>query len=94
MTEQEKIEALVRHRLEQATEAVSAAELNLANGLQRSTVNRAYYAMFYAVLALARARVLGWRPAAPRYSPRGWSMTWRLPSPLRSHKVLVNTDRP
>jgi uncharacterized protein (UPF0332 family) len=35
---------------------VAAAELNLANGLQRSAVNRAYYAMFYAVLALLAAR--------------------------------------
>ena len=42
--------------LEQAAEAVAAAELNLANGLQRSAVNRAYYAMFYAVLALLSAR--------------------------------------
>jgi hypothetical protein len=49
VTEAEKIRALVRYRLEQATEALAAAELNLANGLARSAVNRAYYAMFYAV---------------------------------------------
>ena len=55
MTETEKIQALVRHRLDQATEALSAAELNLANRLERSAVNRAYYAMFYAVLALLAA---------------------------------------
>lgn len=30
--------------------APSAADLNLANGLHRSAVNRAYYAMFYSVL--------------------------------------------
>ena len=42
--------------MDQAKEALSAAELNLANGLHRSTVNRAYYAMFYAVLALLAAR--------------------------------------
>lgn len=56
MTEAEKIAALIRYRLDQAKEALSAAELNLANGLHRSTVNRAYYAMFYAVLALLAAR--------------------------------------
>jgi len=56
VTEAEKIQALIRYRLEQAAEAVAAAELNLANGLQRSAVNRAYYAMFYAVLALLAAR--------------------------------------
>jgi uncharacterized protein (UPF0332 family) len=52
----EKIDALIRYRLEQAEEALAAARLNLANGLQRSAINRAYYAMFYAVLALLAAR--------------------------------------
>ena len=33
MTNAEKIQALVRYRLAQATEAVAAAELNPANGL-------------------------------------------------------------
>jgi uncharacterized protein (UPF0332 family) len=56
VTEPEKIRALVDYRLEQAAEAVTAAELNLANGLARSAVNRAYYGMFYAVLALLAAR--------------------------------------
>jgi uncharacterized protein (UPF0332 family) len=56
VTELEKIQALVRYRLDQAAEAMAAAELNLANGLQRSAVNRAYYAMFYAVLALLAVR--------------------------------------
>jgi uncharacterized protein (UPF0332 family) len=51
VTESEKIRALVRYRLEQAAEANGAAELSLANGFERSAVNRAYYAMFYAVLA-------------------------------------------
>jgi uncharacterized protein (UPF0332 family) len=56
VTEAEKIAALIRYRLAQAKEALDAAELNLANGLHRSAVNRAYYAMFYAVLALLAAR--------------------------------------
>jgi uncharacterized protein (UPF0332 family) len=56
VTESEKIRALVRYRLEQAAEAMAAAELSLANGLERSAVNRAYYAMFYAVLALLASR--------------------------------------
>jgi uncharacterized protein (UPF0332 family) len=56
VTEAEKIQALVRYRLEQAAEALAAAELNLANALERSAVNRGYYAMFYAVLALLAAR--------------------------------------
>ncbi len=56
MTDAEKIDALVRYRLEQAEEALKAARLNLTNGLQRSAVNRAYYVMFYGVLALLAAR--------------------------------------
>ena len=56
MTDAEKIHALIRYRLEQAGEALVAAELSLTNGLHRSAVNRAYYAMFYGVLALLAAR--------------------------------------
>lgn len=52
MTEADKIKALVGYRLEQTDEALRAAEANLKEGLARSTVNRAYYAMFYAALAL------------------------------------------
>lgn len=52
MTEADKIRALVEYRLEQADEALRAGEANLREGLIRSAVNRAYYAMFYAVLAL------------------------------------------
>jgi len=56
VTDAEKVDALVRYRLEQADEALAAARLNLTNGLQRSAVNRAYYAMFYGVLALLATR--------------------------------------
>jgi len=52
VTDAEKVEALIRYWLEQADEALAAATLNLTNGLHRSAVNRVYYAMFYAVLAL------------------------------------------
>ena len=45
----------MRYRLEQASEALTAADVNLANNLHRSAVNRPYYAMFYAVLALLAA---------------------------------------
>ena len=56
MTDAEKVDALVRYRLEQADEALAAARLNLTSGLQRSAVNRVYYAMFYGVLALLATR--------------------------------------
>ena len=58
MTESEKVDVLIRYRLDQADEALAAAETNLSNGLHRSAVNRAYYAMFYAVLALLASRQL------------------------------------
>ena len=56
MTDAEKIQALIRYRLEQADEALAAAELSLTNGLYRSAVNRGYYSMFYGVLALLASR--------------------------------------
>ncbi|MGQ0561043.1 MAG: HEPN domain-containing protein [Gemmatimonadota bacterium] len=56
MKEGEKIRALVAYRLEQADEALEAAGVSANQGLPRSAVNRAYYAMFYAVLALLATR--------------------------------------
>jgi uncharacterized protein (UPF0332 family) len=48
----ENIQALVAYRLEQADESIEAARTLLDKKLIRPSVNRAYYAMFYAVLAL------------------------------------------
>ena len=48
----DNIEALVKYRLEQADESLQAAEALIKEGLLASAVNRAYYAMFYSVLAL------------------------------------------
>jgi uncharacterized protein (UPF0332 family) len=56
VTDAEKIATLVRYRLGQADEALTAARLNRGNGLTRSAINRGYYAMFYAVLALLARR--------------------------------------
>lgn len=48
----ENIKALMTYRLEQADESLEATRILLAKRLTRPAVNRAYYAMFYAVLAL------------------------------------------
>jgi uncharacterized protein (UPF0332 family) len=48
----ENIYALVNSRLEQADESLEAARTLLDKKLIRPSLNRAYYAMFYAVLAL------------------------------------------
>ena len=53
------IKVLVEHRLGQAHETLQAAQNLLASGLYRDAVNRGYYAMFYAGLALLASRVLG-----------------------------------
>ncbi len=52
----ENIQALVAYRLEQADESLDAARILLDRTLERSAVNRAYYAMFYAVPALLATR--------------------------------------
>lgn len=48
----ENIRALVTYRIEQADESLLAAKTLLDKKLIRPSVNCAYYAMFYAVLAL------------------------------------------
>jgi uncharacterized protein (UPF0332 family) len=48
----ENIKALVSYRIEQADESLEAARTLLDKKLIRPSVNRAYYAMFYAVLSL------------------------------------------
>lgn len=50
---QTSVEQLVRIRLEQAKESILEAQTLFSAGLYRGTINRAYYAMFYAVSALA-----------------------------------------
>jgi uncharacterized protein (UPF0332 family) len=47
---------LVRYRLGQADEALRAASILLREESLRARVNRSYYAMFYAVLALLVTR--------------------------------------
>ena len=48
----DNIRILLNYRLEQADESLEAAQVLLDKGLLRPSVNRSYYAMFYAVLAL------------------------------------------
>jgi len=49
----DSLKTLVEYRLEQADEALEAAETLLKANLLGSAVNRAYYAMFYSVLQCA-----------------------------------------
>jgi uncharacterized protein (UPF0332 family) len=50
------VEVLVKYRIEQAEESLEAATVLLEKKMERQSVNRAYYAMFYSVLALLATR--------------------------------------
>jgi uncharacterized protein (UPF0332 family) len=51
LTKEEK-STLIKYRLERADESLRAAQLMLENKLYIPAMNRIYYSMFYAVLAL------------------------------------------
>ena len=55
----EQLEALLRYRIEQAHDTLREAEILLNAAALRGTINRAYYAMFYALLALLATKQLG-----------------------------------
>ncbi len=52
--------ALIRHRLKQADDSIEEAKVLLKEKMSlRAVMNRLYYSMFYAVLALLQAKRLG-----------------------------------
>ncbi len=60
---------LIKYRLEQADETIQDVQLLIENNRLRSAVNRIYYGMFYALLALGlayqfetskHAQLIGW----------------------------------
>jgi uncharacterized protein (UPF0332 family) len=55
----EQLEDLLRYRIEQAHETLREAEILLGEEALRGAIDRAYYAMFYALLALLATRQLG-----------------------------------
>ena len=54
-----RLSTLLRYRLEQAHETLREAQILLKEDALRGTINRAYYAMFYALLALLATKQLG-----------------------------------
>lgn len=54
----EEIKALIEYRLHEAKESREEAELLLKNGKYRGALNRVYYSMFYATLALLASKQL------------------------------------
>ncbi len=55
----EQLEKLIHYRMEQAHETLREAEILLNGSALRGMINRAYYAMFYALLALLTTKQLG-----------------------------------
>jgi uncharacterized protein (UPF0332 family) len=54
----ENMQALIHYRLEQADESIAAASILFQKNLLRRSVNSAYYAMFYAVMALLAIKMM------------------------------------
>ena len=56
----EEVLALIKYRLEEAEDSIKEAEVLLTEGMSmRAVMNRLYYAMFYAVLALLQEKEMG-----------------------------------
>lgn len=55
----EEIIALVRQRFKQAIDTLKEAEFLFTKEMLRGTINRCYYSMFYATLALLAIKQLG-----------------------------------
>lgn len=55
----EQLEALIGYRIEQAQETLREAQILLDEEKARGALNRAYYAMFYALLAVLATQRLG-----------------------------------
>ncbi|MEK6582112.1 MAG: HEPN domain-containing protein [Nitrospirota bacterium] len=56
----EELFELIKYRLKEADDSIKEAEVLLREGMSmRAVMNRLYYAMFYAVLALLQEKELG-----------------------------------
>ena len=56
---EEQLKALVKYRMQLAHETLHESEILFNENSFRGTINRAYYAMFYSVLALLAIKELG-----------------------------------
>ncbi len=55
----EQLKTLVKYRIQLAHETLHEAEILFKENSFRGTINRAYYAMFYSVLALLAVKKIG-----------------------------------
>ena len=56
---EEQLKTLIKYRLDQSNETLKESEILLKQNSYRGAINRAYYAMFYSVLALLAIKKLG-----------------------------------
>jgi len=56
---EDQLRTLVKYRMDQAKDTLREAEILFEKNALRGAVNRAYYSMFYAVLALLATKRLG-----------------------------------
>lgn len=59
MNDKDNIQSLVNSRLQQSENALKAGQLLLRQAFYADSINRFYYSMFYAVLALLVTKQLG-----------------------------------
>ena len=89
----EQVRDLLRYRIAQANETLREAEILLNETALRGAVNRSYYAMFYALLALLATKQLGTsrHSGAIRLFDREFVKTGLFPKELsRSLRVAFN----
>ena len=89
----EQVRDLLRYRIAQANETLREAEILLNESALRGAVNRSYYAMFYALLALLATKQLGTsrHSGAIRLFDREFVKTGLLPKELsRSMRIAFN----
>lgn len=54
----ENVQELIKYRIKRASETSEEAKILFQHGKLNATINRIYYALFYAVLALLRSKSL------------------------------------
>ena len=54
-----QLKTLIKYRIDQSKETLNEAEILFKQDSYRGTINRAYYSMFYSVLALLAIKRLG-----------------------------------
>ena len=86
-------EQAIRARTDQARETLKEAEVLFEQDFWRGTINRSYYAMFYAVLALAASRgvAISKHTHAIAFLDKEFIRTGIFPKELSAHFILVLT---